>query len=176
VTSVLYELPFGAGKRFLNYRGIVDKILGGWQVSSIVTFTDGSPNTVTIPETNGTQWGDRPHATGISPIPDYTRTADTKFWNIAAFDGTNPDLFYRFGTAGRNTLIGPGYKGWDFSLVKDIRFTESQSLQFRFEAFNFPNHPNWDAPSANVRVPATFGRIDIARTMREMQMSLKYIF
>jgi hypothetical protein len=89
---------------------------------------------------------------------------------------TAPQLLYRFGNAGRNSLLGPGLKQWDFSLLKDTRVAEGHTLQFRFEGFNFGNHPNWLPPSANVRVPATFGRIDEARTMRELQLSLKYIF
>ena len=53
---------------------------------------------------------------------------------------------------------------------------EGHSLEFRFEAFNFANHPNWVVPATNVRAPATFGKIIQAKTMREMQFGLKYIF
>jgi hypothetical protein len=49
-------------------------------------------------------------------------------------------------------------------------------VEFRYEAFNFPNHPNYNLPSVDPRAPATFGRITTARTMREMQFGVKYIF
>ena len=65
---------------------------------------------------------------------------------------------------------------WDFSLTKNTTITEGQTLQFRFEAFNFANHPNWNPPGRNIRAPRTFGVVTSARTMRELQFGLKYIF
>ena len=59
---------------------------------------------------------------------------------------------------------------------KDFKFNESRYLQFRFEGFNFTNHPNWNPPATNPLSPSTFGRITSARTMREMQFGLKYVF
>ncbi len=115
-----------------------------------------------------------PDATGISPLPQ-NQTVD-QFWNIAAFDATNRELSYRFGTVGSRVLSKPGVRQWDFSLVKNTSIRERHSLQFRFEAFNFPNHPNWNAPSSDARAAATFGKITSARTMRELQLGLKYVF
>lgn len=73
-------------------------------------------------------------------------------------------------------LRRPGVAQWDFSLTKNTQIREGHSLQFRFEAFNAANHPNWNPPASNIRAPATFGRITSARTMRELQLGLKYIF
>lgn len=176
VTSFLYELPVGAGKSFVNHTGVLDKIVGGWQVSSILTFVDGTPqNVANIGDTNAiNQLGNYPHATGISPIP--ASRSVNQFWNIAAFDATNPNLSYLVGNVGRNALLKPGVRQWDFSLVKNTAIREGHALQFRFEAFNFPNHPNWNAPSSDSRTAATFGRITSARTMRELQFGLKYMF
>ncbi len=174
--SFLYELPFGAGKPFANQRGALDKMLGGWQMGGILTFVDGTPQNVgNIGDSNAVnQLGNYPHATGVSPFPA-RRTVD-QFWNIAAFDSTNPNLTYLSGNVGRNALLKPGTRQWDFSLVKNTSIREGHSLQFRFEAFNFPNHPNWNAPSSDSRTAATFGRITSARTMRELQFGLKYMF
>jgi outer membrane receptor protein involved in Fe transport len=175
VASVLYELPFGRGQRFANNSAVLHHIAGGWQVGSIVTFGDGTPREVgTIGDRNDTARPTRPDATGVSPIPD-NRSAD-QFWNIAAFNTTNPELSYRDGNTARNALIGPGLRSWDFSLNKNIMIRESHSLQFRFEAFNFSNHPNWNPPSNNPLTAATFGRVVSARTMRELQLGLKYVF
>ena len=176
VASILYELPFGPGKPFANAGGVAGKVLGGWQVGSILTFADGAPmNVGNIGDTNSVnQLGNYPHAIGISPIPA-VRSVD-KFWEIAAFDSTNPNLTYLSGNVGRNVLFRPGTRQWDFSVVKNTIIHEGHSLQFSFEAFNFPNHPNWNAPSNNPTNAATFGRITSARTMREMQFGLKYQF
>jgi hypothetical protein len=61
------------------------------------------------------------------------------------------------------------------SLAKNIRVREGHQLQFRFETFNSFNHPNWNAPSTDARA-ANFGVITSARTMRELQFGLKYVF
>jgi len=60
--------------------------------------------------------------------------------------------------------------------MKNTKIREGHRLEFRFEAFNFSNHPNWNAPSADPLNSAVFGRVTSARTMREMQFGLKYIF
>jgi hypothetical protein len=76
---------------------------------------------------------------------------------------------------GRNVLTTPGLRQVDFSAMKKFRIRESHSLDFRFEAFNFTNHPNWNSPSADTK-STTFGVINTARTMRELQFGLKYVF
>lgn len=176
VASFVYELPLGRGKHFLSGAGVGDAILGGWQLSSIVTFADGTPLNVGNIGDRANIGGDGnfPDATGIDPIPD-NRTPDN-YWNIAAFDPANPELQFRFGNVGRNVLFNPGLAQWDFSAVKNTRIREGHTLQFRFEGFNFSNRPNFNAPATDSRNPATFGRITTARTMRELQFGLKYVF
>ena len=97
------------------------------------------------------------------------------FWNIAAFSNADPNLAYRFGNTGRNLLLTPGLAQWDFSMTKATRIREGHSFEFRYEAFDFINHPNYNAPSADIQ-SSTFGKITSARTMREMQFGFKYIF
>lgn len=171
VISLLYDLPFGrsAGGVALN------RFTGGWQLGSIFTFSDGTPLQVGgIGDTRNTEFDNYPDATGVSPIPA-DRSAE-RFWNIAAFSSASPELGYRMGNAGRNTLLSPGLRMWDFSVLKNIAVREGHALQFRFEAFNTANHPNWSATPADIRNPATFGRVSSARTMRELQFGLKYLF
>jgi hypothetical protein len=175
VTSVIYELPFGAGKVFGNRGGALDKIIGGWQVESILAFTDGTPvNLGALGDRANTGNENFPDATGISPVPDDRSTQE--FWNIQAFNTTNPELGYRDGSVGRNVLLSPGLRQWDFSLTKNTSIKEGHELQFRWEAFNFANHPNWNSPATDARNATTFGVITSARTMREMQFGLKYVF
>ncbi len=175
VSSVLYELPFGKGKKFLSGSRAANLVAGGWQLGSIITLSDGTPiNVGQIGDPLQIGTPNVPDATGISPIPS-NRTPDN-FWNAAAFNATNPELLYRYGNTGRNLLTTPGLKQWDFSLTKETAIGERHKVEFRFEAFNFPNHPNFLAPATDVRAAATFGKITSARTMREMQFGVKYLF
>jgi hypothetical protein len=176
VASVLYELPFGRGKTFAgNWSGPLNKFVEGWQVGSIVTLADGTPmNVGGIGDPTNTEETTLPDATGISPF--LSNPTAQRFWNIAAFNGSNPQLSYRYGTTARNTLFTPGTRSWDFSIIKNTTIKEHHTLEFRFEAFNFANHPNWLPPSANVLVPSTFGVINAAKTMRDIQAGLKYSF
>ena len=94
---------------------------------------------------------------------------------------------------GRNILNGPGVWNLDFSAIKNFPITERQSLQFRFETFNTPNHPALGNPitswGGNNATPApNFGQIrdtvtggtfftpGTAYQMRQLQFALKYIF
>ena len=175
VASYLYELPFGPNKAVPTGR-LLGGIVGGWQLGGIVTLADGTPiNFAQLGDTAGLNTlGNQPDATGISPIPD-NRSAQ-QFWNIASVNFNSPDLSWRPGNMGRNTLNRPGTKLADFSLAKNIRLYESHTLNFRMEAFNALNHPNWNAPSSDARSPANFGVITSARTMRQLQFALKYVF
>ena len=74
------------------------------------------------------------------------------------------------------SAMGPRIMQWDFSTLKETRVREGHTIQFRFEAFNFPNHPNWGAPGATISAP-DFGKVRSTRTaMREIQLGLKYVF
>ncbi len=172
VSSVLYEVPFfSSAPRFARLA------LGGWQASGILTFSTGNPVRVgTIGDTNGIGGeGNYPNATGISPFEGAGTV--NRFWNIAAFENTSPELRFRFGNVGRHVLIGPGYGQFDGSLLKNIKLPlEGHTLQFRWEMFNATNHPNWNVPATDIRNASTFGRVLTARTMREMQFGLKYLF
>ncbi len=180
VVSALYELPVGSGKAFLNRGGVVNELLGGWQIGSIYTLQTGLPGYPTPgPDQSNTGVGngrDRLNATGLSQsLPN----ANVHEWfNVNAF-ALEP--FGTFGNAGRNTIVFPGRNEWDFSAIKDFRIWERQTLQFRFEGFNFANHPNWGNPSTNwgqnVKPSANFGVISsTAIAMRQLQFGLKYIF
>jgi hypothetical protein len=177
VTSLVYEMPFGSGKRFGSNLGFMTKVISGWELSSIVTFTSGLPtsaggigDSLNLNSNNGNQ----PNATGITPF--LSNPTQYKFWNIAAFDATCTCLSYQYGNAGRNVLRAPGTENWDASVARNFQIHESHMLQFRFEAFNAGNIVNWMTPSAAVQTPATFGVVTTAQTMRQLQAALKYSF
>jgi hypothetical protein len=166
----------GEGKRITSDNVVLRKVIGGWQVGSILTFGDGTPTNVgTIGDNAGlNQLGSYPNASGISPFPE-TRTPQ-RFWIREAIDTTAAELAWLPGNVGRNVLIKPGTRQWDFSAVKRTSIREGHSLEFRMEAFNAGNHPNWNSPSTNARSATTFGVVTSARTMREVQFGLKYLF
>ncbi len=176
VTSGLFELPFGKGKKYANGSGIGEALIGGWQAGSILTLQSGFPFSALLSAQRSNTTGfisDRPNATGQSMSLPRGQQDPERFFNTGAF-AIQP--FGSFGNAGRNVVTGPGVIAWDFSAIKNFRVGESQQLQFRFEAFNLPNHPNWDMPGFLVdRVD--FGKVRGTRTpMRELQFGLKYVF
>jgi len=175
-TSFMYELPFGDGKPLTSDSVVLRKLISGWQVGSILTFGDGTPTNVATIGDNASlnQLGSYPNASGISPFPD--KITPQRFWVREAIDTTAAELAWLPGNVGRNVLIKPGSRQWDFSLVKRTSIREGHSLEFRMEAFNAGNHPNWNSPSTNARSGATFGVVTSARTMREIQFGLKYLF
>ena len=175
VTSLLYELPFGRGKPILNRGGIVHAIVGGWQMGSIVTLQSGFPVTVLDgkDQSNTGHQYDRPNATGIASALPRGSQDPQRFFNTAAY-ALEP--FGSYGNAGRNTVTGPGLMSWDFSTLKLFPIKEQRNLEFRFEVFNMPNHPNWGLPNTTV-TSASFGKIRATSVnMRELQFALKLNF
>lgn len=183
--SMLYEIPLGKGKRDLGKVG--NAVLGGWSMGNIFTLATGSPNNGGgCGDIAGVTQGSRGDATGVSPYLD-NPTADQYFARSpsgrggAAISCTTLDsrgfneLTYREGNIARNIYIGPGIFGWDFSAMKRFNFGERANLEFRFESFNFPNHPNWGFPNTNVTSPQ-YGQITGARDMRTNQFGLKFAF
>jgi hypothetical protein len=175
VTSLLYDIPVGKGKKVNVSNGFADAVIGGWQLGSIFTVQTGFPITVTNgrDRSNTGAFFDRPNATGINPQLDKVTTAQA--FNTAAFVEQAAGTY---GNVGRNTLIGPSFVRWDFSALKNFRmpYKEGHNLQFRFEAFNFPNHPNWGNPVTNIQ-SGNFGQILGTRgDMRNLQMALRYTF
>ncbi len=127
VTSVLYDLPIGKGRRFLGDGGIADAIIGGWQLGSIFTVGSGFPATV-IDNRDQSNTGigyDRPNATGqYAVLPRDVRNPQ-RWFNTAAF-ALQP--YGSFGTAGRNTVITPGSIQLDFSASQPIRSSGSSRI------------------------------------------------
>lgn len=175
VTSALWELPFGRGRRVEIENPFLNGLFGGWQLGGILTLQTGFPVTVTQggdPSNTGAFF-DRPMSTGRRADLPRGQQDPQRFFDTTAFTRT-PDGMH--GNVGRNTLTSPGIINLDFSVLKDFRVREGHTLQFRFEAFNLPNHPNWANPNTNI-IAAGFGQINGTRTnMRNLQFALKYVF
>jgi hypothetical protein len=147
VTSTA-ELPFGRGKQWVN-KGIGAALLGGWQLNGIWSMYSGAPFSVTAPGADLNAPGNTQRADQVKP--QVAKLGGTgpgqKFYDPAAFAQVREP---RFGTAGFNSLRGPGSVNVDAGLFRRFRITERVNVQFRAEAFNFTNTPKFSAPNADV--------------------------
>jgi hypothetical protein len=178
VASYLYELPFGKGRRYLSGGSrALDLVAGGWQINGITFYQSGRAFTVSSPfdQSNTGSSNIRPDATGISPNLSSDQRSVQRFINAAAF--RLPDGF-AFGNTSRNVATGPSQTNFDFSVFKDFPLSaESQrKLQFRFEAFNILNHPQFQIPERTFNTPQ-FGTItSTINDNRDVQLALRLVF
>lgn len=153
-------------------------LLGGWQTTGILTIRDGFPYTASSGVDNSFSGigRDRADIVGNPNLPGNRSTQQKiqQWFNTAAF---RPNAFGTFGTAGRNILRGPGYEDLDCGLTRSFVFSglEGQHLEFRAEAFNLLNHPNFSNPVSVLTSPV-FGRLTAASDPRILQLALKYVF
>ena len=185
-SSFLYEVPFGKGRKFGIDNGFANALFGGWQLGGIFTFQDGFPATAFCGPGNIQNGGGycKPDAVSSEKanLPDDQQTV-SRFFNTKAFVdrlGVAPGAaqpVFRYGTAGRNTIIGPGIIGIDASVSKIFRFFEGKhSVDLRGEFFNLPNHANFAQPGTSVNTP-TYGVIGATRIdSRQIQVALRYSF
>jgi hypothetical protein len=175
VASILYELPFGNGKPFLQ-DGVGGAVLGGWQISTIINASTGFPRTAYVGTDRSNTGGgqDRPNVVaGKDPtLPSDQRTIQ-QWFNTGAYSLNDLGTF---GNAGRNTFYGPGITSVDASIIRNFRVASSKTIQFRFEAFNALNNPIWNDPNTTLTSPQ-YGTITSTRKpMRELQLGLKFVF
>lgn len=176
--SYVWKLPVGRGQRWLrDGGGVLDALLGGWQLSGVVSAQSGRYFDVTIPNpttflgVTSSVW--RPDLVGdwrvSNPGPD-------GWLNREAFEvPQNPDGTYRFGTLRRNSLLGPSFFNVDAGLMKNFRLG-GHRVQFRWEVFNATNHPSYGLPISNL-LSRDFGIIrNTVGNPRQMQFGVKYIF
>lgn len=180
ILSGSWEIPVGRGRTFGSAMNrTLDFVIGGWQINGIASLYSGLPFTVTSGVNtlngSGTQ---RPNLIGQGALPSEQRSIH-EWFNVAAFQ--TPAL-YQFGNAGRNLLYGPGTREFDTSVAKFFNITEQHRFEFRAEAFNVFNTPQFNNPNATTGV-ANAGTITSAgspstfqRTSRELQLALKFYF
>ena len=191
VANYLYQLPFLHG-----HNGFLGKALGDWQISGIVQYQTGTP-------CNAIQSGQ--DFAGVGQDANFGCGNNGQFW---AMNGT-PHLVKTFGPNGqwlsttnpdgspiftkpaagtfvtqrvRDVLYQPGLENWNMGLFKSFPITERYGLQFRAEAFNVWNHPNWNNPSLNPANLSTFGKVltkgsgSSGNGERNLQLSLRFYF
>ncbi|OLC42412.1 MAG: hypothetical protein AUH43_22700 [Acidobacteria bacterium 13_1_40CM_65_14] len=173
VSSILYELPFGEGKPYAK-TGAAGAILGGWQISTIISKSSGFPRTAYVGTDRSNTGGgqDRPNVTGQDPVLPGDQRTIARWFNTDAYV---LNAVGTFGNAGRNTFFGPGILNVDSSIIRNFRM-RSKTLQFRLEAFNLFNNPIWNDPNTTLTSPL-YGTITSTRKpMRELQLGLKFVF
>lgn len=168
-----WELPFGRGKQFAS-EGILSKLVGGFQVGGVMSATSGTP--INIIQGNAGNL----NAPGSGQMPDLVKPDVQVFDNNlkgAVPAGGDPTAYQyfdrsafaavnipagqpqRFGAAGRNIVRGPGFFNMDLSVFRTIGITEGINVQFRAEALNALNHPNFGNPGADISNLNSFGFI-----------------
>jgi len=175
VANWLYEMPFGKGKRFLGGgSGVVNSIVGDWQVGGVVTIQSGSPFTVT-------GGAGRPNRTCDGSLSSGERSV-SRWFDASCFplpapvpDTVAGGVYTPFGNSGTSILTGPGINTWDISLFKSIRVTESKRFEYRAEFFNAFNHSQFLNPNSAI-LQGTTAQILAARPSRQIQMALKFVF
>jgi len=186
VTSVVYQIPFGKGRKFGSaWNGVYDAFLGGWTLTSINTANTGLPLNVFY----------TPSATmdGTSRIADYRGLAVQRpnlvgdptgqsgpamldhFWNSAAF--AIPSVNAPYGNLSRNAFRMANLWQWDLGVNKGFKIParEGMALQFRSEFFNVLNHTNFGPPTCDI-TSAAFGTIRSTYPPRQIQFALKFLF
>jgi hypothetical protein len=180
----IYELPWMRNSR----------LVGGWQGAAILQAQTGNPFTIL---TGGSFQGsttDRPNQLAPVSIVNTLASNGNVQWFSAPTCGitaTAGCVFQNpgnvFGTTPRNSVVGPGFLNLDFSAIKHTKITERVSNEFRVEAFNVLNHPNFAQPSATMPTdptkPGSFGQLTATRfptgdsgSSRQLQFALKFLF
>jgi hypothetical protein len=182
-SNMLWELPFGPGRPFLN-QGFGGKVLGGWDLSVIHTARTGRGINIAVTRPardlrDGNTSNQRPDLVPGVPIYPENQTIDN-WLNRAAFAIPAPGTW---GNLGRFVARGPGVNQFDVSLQKTAPITENHRLAFRAEFFNILNRPHLGLPASNVSAASAFGRITAPAnrtvgtgTARQIQLMLRYIF
>jgi hypothetical protein len=161
VFSPIAELPFGKGKHWLNQGGVVNGVLGGWQAALMVTSQAGAPIAPTVLNGGNNILGDpnqtlRPNlVAGCDPnSPNQWQPAaggirGIQYLNAACF---SVPAQFTYGSQSRELSMvrGPGIAQFNFMLSKDFRFRERYRLQFKVEAIDLFNTPQFVLPAESL--------------------------
>jgi hypothetical protein len=167
----LYALPTGNGQAlFSDAKGILQKIVGGWETSWTFVAQSGqffTPSFSGFDPSNTNTIGGRPDRIGNGNLTSGRSVSDWFDINAFAIPGcpntkpvcTNPANVGRFGNSGLNILTGPRVFNIDFGAMKNFQIHEKKRIQFRMTMANALNHPNFSLPRANISSLSTVGTI-----------------
>jgi hypothetical protein len=169
------DLPFGRGRKWgSNWSGVSNAVFGGWKVGTIFQARSGIPITIIdgrARSLQGERGFERPNCVG-DPTP--SDQSITHWLDINAFQAA---ALGTFGNCGVGIARAPGYVNTDASLSKRFEVGAPRYLEFRVEAFNLFNHPNFGPPARDISVPNTFGLITTTvSSPRVVELVLKFYF
>jgi len=175
VVSGVYQLPFGPGRKWAQ-DGPLSHVVGDWQVSGILAVQSGRPiaftaNNATLRAPGNTQ---RPDASGTPDVPGGIG-AGIQWFDTSVFSAPAAATW---GNVQRNALLdGPGYTNVDLTVAKLLAFGGSVRGEFRIDAFNVFNIPNFDNPNGTLG-NANFGQVTavVANNERLIRFGLKVTF
>ncbi len=177
VASGMWAIPFAR-----NAAGVTKFLFDGWQLNAIATANSATPFTVYDTANVALQATSPPISGYAASRPDLVGDPNSGPRTVQAWMDRSgfrrlraPEEAGHFGNAGRNVARGPSFVNIDVSLLKNFPLRERAYLQFRAEAFNAANHPNFGLPISDLASP-NFGRILSASPARLMQFALKVIF
>jgi Carboxypeptidase regulatory-like domain/TonB-dependent Receptor Plug Domain len=184
VTSVVYELPFGRGRRFgAHMNRLLDAAVGGWELNTINTANTGTPIDVSyspsaaqdVTGLTNDYRGEAILRPNVSCTPVGSQSKNQMVNNYFAGCTFTVPTAGSFGNGGRNSFRAPGLEQWDLSANKSFFITERTRVQFRSEFFNILNHTNFGIPTA-ISTSSTFGTIRTTYPARQIQFALKLLF
>ncbi len=179
--AFVYDLPFGKGRPWLHNGGVFGALFGGWSLSGRFYYSSGTP--LSISDSNGRPYRLR-NAALSGPIRDrigdridpVTREVLNPYFDTKAFASLPTQYMVSPEPPHFAELRAPHRKTMDASLIKRIRVYERLNLDFRADAANITNSPQWDGPGTNMANKATFGVIQTAGGNRVIQLSIRGVF
>jgi hypothetical protein len=179
VMNAIYDLPFKG-----------NRLVSGWEIAPIISAQSGNPFTVVVPSAAITGVGNTVTPIVVGPI---TVSGNPLGQWIVPSGGSFASTFQippstaptTLGNLRRNSIVGPGFTDIDLSLIKNTKVTERVNVQFRADAFDLFNHPNYGQPNRVLSslTSTTFGTITNTRfptgdggSSRQLQLALKLIF
>ncbi len=189
ITTMVDELPIGKGRLLLgNANGVLNGIVGGWRLSTILLVQSGPYDTpfIEFDSSGNSTLGRGFNRPDVGGNPNNFHHTSTQWWdpNVYSCPGdpsggglannflSCSQVIGRFGNASVGSLVGPGTATWNLGLGKSFRLTERIAFKFETSFTNVLNHPNFDDPRNNLtetetlpngQVVGTFGQVQATR-------------
>jgi Carboxypeptidase regulatory-like domain len=188
--TVVYELPIGIGKPYMNHNLIADAVLGGWRLAGTFIYQDGTPftmldngvndysqagNVFANPVSGVSPHSGACHGVGVGTI-SITPPYNSCWFNPAAFETPTEQGNGSFGTVGRNTLFGPKLSDINLSLAKTWHYKERLGFTLRGDFVNAVNHPSFALPNNDVSSSAVGTITSTSNGPRTIQLGARLAF